>query len=50
MQKVCPIGFFFNTQDFAFAPLEKMSTKKKVLVSIAGFRQASTLQWKVGLK
>ena len=29
MQKVCPIGLFFlNTQDFAFAPLEKMSTKK----------------------
>ena len=52
MQNVCPVGFFFfsNTQDFAFAPLEKMSTKQKVSVSLAGFQQVRTLQWKVWLK
>ena len=44
------LSFFPNTQDFAFAPLEKMSTKKKVSVSLAGFRPVSTLQWRVGLK
>ena len=38
-----PHRFFFNTQDFAFAPLEKMSTKKsKDSVSLAGFRQVSS--------
>ena len=31
MQNVCPVSFFVfsNTEDFAFAPIEKMSTKMK---------------------
>ena len=41
---------FSNTKDFAFAPLEKISTKKKVSVKLAGFRQVRPLQWKVWLK
>ena len=37
MQNVCPVGlfiylFFSTTEDFAFAPVEKMSTKIKVSV------------------
>ena len=35
MQNVCPVGlfiFFSNTEDFAFAPVEKMLTKLKVSV------------------
>ena len=44
------IYFFSNTEDFAFAPVEKMSTKMKVSVSLAGFRQVRTLQWKEWLK
>ena len=38
------------TQDHAFAPLEKMSTKKRVSVQLAGFRQVHTLQGKVWIK
>ena len=44
------VYYFSNTQDFAFAPLESMSTIKKVSVCLAGFRQVRTLQWKVWLK
>ena len=52
MQNVCPVGIFFfsRTQDFAFASLEKMSTKTRVSVLLAGFQQVLTLQWKVWLK
>ena len=48
MRNVCVIGLFFfpNTQDFAFAPLEKMSTKKIFSVSLKSFRQLRALQWK----
>ena len=42
--------FFSHTQDFAFASLEKMSTKTRVSVVLAGFQQVLTLQWKVRLK
>ena len=44
------VYYFSNTLDFAFAPLENMSTIKKVEVCHAGFRQARRLQWKVWLK
>ena len=33
MQNVYPVGLFFsNTQDFAFAPFEKMPVKKNLQV------------------
>ena len=51
MQNVCPVGFFFQIHKILHSlRLEKMSTKKKVSVWLAGFRQVRTLQWKVWVK
>ena len=48
---VCPVGLFLsNTQDFAFAPLEKMSAETRFQFNLQAFEKNVHSNRRCGLK